>query len=278
MLKVNLVLAGLCCLFSAVGICSEDEFGLKGEGDAVIELSSWDEVFAVWKHAVFIKENLIIPLYATGSNVSVGLGVSSDSVSLDKKYVAIQRTVFGELDDGRVVEPTEKSYCDIVSLENGCVLLSRPAQICSGSWVESGWVADSGESIAPELEIMAPKELVASIANIRDPKSRVVAIKDQLFMGVESYMSCYPSAKNPQALNDIGFYLAQGGDDASALKLYRGVETVGRRTVLMLNIADSLWHTNQKAEAVRYYQEYVNAMTSEGKAERIPLRVRGRVE
>lgn len=63
------------------------------------------------------------------------------------------------------------------------MLLSRPAQICSGSWVESGWVSDSGESIAPELEIMAPKELVASIANIRDPKSRVVAIKDQLFMG-----------------------------------------------------------------------------------------------
>lgn len=84
MLKLNLVLAGLCCLFSAVGICSEDEFGLRGEGDAVIELSSWDEVFAVWKHAVFIKGNLIIPLYATGSDASVGLDVSSDSVSLDK--------------------------------------------------------------------------------------------------------------------------------------------------------------------------------------------------
>jgi hypothetical protein len=86
-------------------------------------------------------------------------------------------------------------------------------------------------------------------------------------------MACHPPAQNVQAFNDLGFYLAEGGNDEFALKFYRGVEAVGKRTVLMLNMADSLWRLNRKGEAQRYYREYGEAMTAAGKAQKIPQRV-----
>jgi hypothetical protein len=93
-----------------------------------------------------------------------------------------------------------------------------------------------------------------------------------VFLSPESYMACHPPAQNVQAYNDLGFYLAEGGKDELALKFYRGVEAVGKRTVLMLNIADSLWRLDRKDEAQRYYSQYRDAMSADGKAQKIPQR------
>jgi hypothetical protein len=41
----------------------------------------------------------------------------------------------------------------------------------------------------------------------------------------------------------------------------------------MLNIADSLWRLDRKEEAQRYYREYRDAMSADGKAQKIPQRV-----
>jgi hypothetical protein len=41
----------------------------------------------------------------------------------------------------------------------------------------------------------------------------------------------------------------------------------------MLNIADSLWRLDRKDEAQRYYSQYRDAMSADGKTQKIPQRV-----
>lgn len=101
----------------------------------------------------------------------------------------------------------------------------------------------------------------------QSPSNGAWSFKSRVLHGVSS------PAQNVQAYNDWGFYLAEGGKDELALKFYRGVEAVGKRTVLMLNIADSLWRLDRKDEAQRYYGQYRDAMSAEGKARKIPQRV-----
>jgi len=44
-----------------------------------------------------------------------------------------------------------------------------------------------------------------------------------------------------------------------------------------LNIADSLWRLDRKDEAQRYYSQYRDAMSADGKAQKIPKRVVERI-
>ncbi|MDI2592785.1 tetratricopeptide repeat protein [Pseudomonas sp. 681] len=271
-------LCRLYLLFFFSSFCYAADSNLVGVSGAALKFSSWDQDAAVWKHATFSKNDQGFSLYEEEPSSSVGLGINSDSLAPSKEYALIQRTVFGELNNKQQVEATEKSYCDMVSMDTGCVLLSRPAEACSGSWKGENWKTDEGEIINPKLETISPKELVKSVATIADISSKAFAIRGQLFMGAESYMSCYPAAKNVQALNDLGFYLAQAGDDSFALRIYRGIEVVGNRTVLMLNIADSLWNLKKTSEAIEYYNKYSDSMTAEGKAAKVPVRVVERVK
>ncbi|WP_259644876.1 type IV pilus biogenesis/stability protein PilW [Pseudomonas cichorii] len=266
-----------CCVFYLGAVCYAEDSRLSGIGGATLNFSSWDNSSGTWKQAVFIKNNLNVTLYDMAS-ASTGFGKNSTSLSPDKNYALIQRTVFGELSDGQKVTTTEKSYCDMISMESGCVLLSRPAEVCSGSWKDSSWATDAGEIVTPKLEAITPKDLLKSTSAIEDVKDRALAIREHIFMGVGSYMGCYPPAKNLQALNDLGFYLAQAGDDTSALKIYRGIEAVGKRAVLMLNIADSLWSLKRTSEAVEYYKQYVEAMSADGKGAKVPVRVSERIK
>jgi hypothetical protein len=124
------------------------------------------------------------------------------------------------------------------------------------------------------MQTPSPKDLLKQVSNIEMPQSRVEELAFNLrTISPESYMSCHPPARNVQAFNDLAFYLAEGGNDELALKFYRGVEAVGKRTVLMLNIADSLWRLDRKDEAQRYYSQYRDAMSADGKAQKTPQRV-----
>lgn len=277
MLKAKFFI-GTCLLFSISSFCNAADSNLAGADGATLKFSSWDQNAAVWKRATFSKMNSSFDIYEGGVGSSIGLGINSDSLSPNKKYALVQRTVFGELSSGQQVDATENNYCDMVSMDTGCVLLSRSAEACSGSWKGANWSSDGGEVIAPKLETISPGNLIKSVASIANASAKGLAVKDQLFMGPDSYMSCYPAAKNVQALNDVGFYLAQAGDDSSALKIYRGIEVVGKRTVLMLNIADSLWNLKKTPEAAEYYKKYSDAMIAEGKAGRVPARVAERVK
>ncbi|RMO18236.1 hypothetical protein ALQ47_00001 [Pseudomonas cichorii] len=274
--KITLIgfLSSVFSLAAVSAICHSTEITLIGLEDSTLTLGLWNKDHAAWEEARFIKNHSEFSLY---NNASIGLNVSSTSTSPDKKYVFIQRTVFGELNDSQQITNTEKSYCDMVAMDSGCVLLSRPAEACSGNWKNGNWSTDGGEVITPRLETVTPKDLIKSISTIGDVASRAIAIKDQIFMGTGSYMSCYSPAKNAQALNDLGFYLAEAGDHASALKIYRGVESVGKRTVLMLNIADSLWSMKKSSEAIDYYKQYAESMSDAGKSAKIPKRVAERI-
>lgn len=162
-------------------------------------------------------------------------------------------------------------------METGCVMAESYERFCEGNWVGNQWVSEEGGVLNPVLETKSPKDLLKYASSIEPAQSRAGSIESSLtFLSPESYMACHPPAQNIQAYNDLGFYLAEGGRDELALKFYRGVEAVGKRTVLMLNIADSLWRLDRKVEAQRYYSQYRDAMSADGKAQKIPQRVVGR--
>lgn len=76
------------------------------------------------------------------------------------------------------------------------------------------------------------------------------------------------------ALNDYGFFLQQSGDDRAAVAVFKAiVERAPARAVAHLNLADSLWTLNQKAEAATHYRRYRQLMSAENKTDKIPPRV-----
>ena len=161
--------------------------------------------------------------------------------------------------------------------------MNKPAELPSAAKLATvpAWIAGQAHAVAPRygevfnpvLETKPPKDLLRHVVD-EPAQSRAESIEWSLsFLSPESYMACHPPARNVQAFNDLGFYLAEGGNDALALKFYRGVEAVGKRTVLMLNIADSLWRLGREDEAQRYYSQYRDAMSADGKAQKIPQRV-----
>lgn len=124
------------------------------------------------------------------------------------------------------------------------------------------------------MKTPSPKDLLKQVSSIETAESRVEALELSLrTISPDAYMACHPPARNVQGFNDLGFYLAEGGNEELALVFYRGVEAVGKRTVLMLNIADSLWRLGRKDEAQRYYSQYRDSMSADGKAQKIPQRV-----
>jgi hypothetical protein len=236
-----------------------------------LTLSAWSTSIVTSATASFTANGKTFPLYVS----DIGVDTDSDWLSPDKKTLLVNRAVYGVVSgsDG-VGIPTQRTYCDVISMETGCVLLQRDARFCSGKWVGNRWTSDDGEVLKPDMETLSPQALLRQVSGMQHAQSRADSIEwNLLFMSADAYMACHSPARNVQALNDLGFFLAEGGNDALALAFYRGVETVGKRTVLMLNMADSLWRLNRKDEAQRYYSEYGESMKTAGKAQRIPPRV-----
>ncbi|MGY2443190.1 tetratricopeptide repeat protein [Pseudomonas sp. SDO52101_S400] len=230
----------------------------------------WPEHSVEAASATFTANGKTFPLYGT----DIGVEVLPRWLSPDRKTLLVNQTMYGMLSDGSGEDSFQsRSYCDVISMETGCVLLQRDDQFCAGKWVGNSWTTDEGEVLKPEMETPSPQALLKTLSNIESAQYRASEIEWSLIMGADSYMACHPPARNVQGLNDLGFFLAEGGNDALALKFYRGVEAVGKRTVLMLNIADSLWRLDRKDEAQRYYSQYRDAMSADGKAQKIPQRV-----
>ena len=221
--------------------------------------------------AWFTANGKTFPLFSA----DVGADGHPDWLSPDKKTLLLDPVVFGMLSLENGEEKLEsQQHCDVISMETGCVLSQPVARFCYGKWEGNRWT--SGEEDAPDLVMQtpSPKDLLKQVSNIEMPQSRVEELAFNLrTISPDSYMACHPPARDVQAFNDLGFHLAEGGNDELALKFYRGVEAVGKRTVLMLNIADSLWRLDRKDEAQRYYNQYRDAMSADGKTQKIPQRV-----
>ncbi|WP_235375857.1 tetratricopeptide repeat protein [Pseudomonas fluorescens] len=221
--------------------------------------------------ASFTANGKTFPLYVS----DVGTETHDSWLSPDKKTVLLLQTLYGVVigQEGEEI-PTEETGCGVVSMESGCVLSQHVATFCYGKWEGNRWTSGEGEVLDLALTTPSPKDLLNQVSSIEMPQSRVEELEFNLrTISPDAYMACHPPARNVQALNDLAFYLAEGGNDELALKFYRGVEAVGKRTVLLLNIADSLWRLDRKDEAQRYYSQYRDAMSADGKAQKIPQRV-----
>ena len=259
-------------LFIAASAFAEDPpiVGIDGR-TVTFRATKWTMPGVESATAWFTANGKTFPLFGS----DVGADGHSDWLSPDKKTLLLDPVSFGMLSvESGEEKLVSQQHCDVISMETGCVLAERSASFCVGKWVGNQWVSADGQVLNPALETQSPKGLLKHVSGIESAQSRAESIEWSLsFLSPESYMACHPPAQNVQAFNDLGFYLAEGGNDEFALKFYRGVEAVGKRTVLVLNMADSLWRLNRKDEAQRYYREYGEAMTAAAKAQKIPQRV-----
>ena len=259
-------------LFATASAFAEDPpiVGIGGN-TVTFRATKWSMPGVESATAWFTANGKTFPLFGT----DIGADGHSHMLSPDKKTLLLDPVVFGMLSDENQEEKlVSQQHCDVISMETGCVLADRWATFCVGEWKGNQWVSADGDVLTPTLETVSPKDLLKQVSSIEPAQSRAQSIEGSLdFLSAESYMACHPSAQNVQTYNDLGFYLAEGGRDELALKFYRGVEAVGKRTVLMLNMADSLWRLSKQDEAQRYYREYGEAMAAAGKAQKIPQRV-----
>jgi tetratricopeptide (TPR) repeat protein len=80
------------------------------------------------------------------------------------------------------------------------------------------------------------------------------------------------------ALNDYGFFLQQAGKHDEAVKILGAViKQDPDRASAQLNLADSLWALERKAEARSHYKIYNQLMIKANRTGEIPQRVRARL-
>lgn len=274
----------LCAIFIPAVAQGEEEperiyYGMDG---AEVSMSMWSDNFRSWTYIEYRRGSEIFPMYMLSPRATEPAFVvdaASGQSFAGNKFLALQRTELGELiNEKGDIETTEKTYCDIVDISTGCVLLNKPAEYCSGSWVGDKWQRDSGDLMTIELETPSPEEITKSLSGL-EGTSRAGMIREYMYMGVESYLACYPPKAKIQVFNDLAFFLAEGGDNYNAMKLYRKLEKISpSRVVLKLNIADALWGDGRRSEAREYYASYKSLMESSGREKLVPKRVRDRLE
>lgn len=258
-------------LFASANALAEN-IQIVGVGGHMLTLKDkkWSRPAPESAVASFTANGKTFPLYIS----DVGTETHDSWLSPDKKTVLLLQTLYGVVigQEGEEI-PTEETGCGVISMETGCVLSEHVARFCDGKWEGNRWTSGEGEVLDLALTTPSPKDLLNRVSSIEIPQSLVEELEFNLrTISPDAYMACHPPARNIQAFNDLAFYLAEGGNDELALKFYRGVEAVGKRTVLMLNIADSLWRLDRKDEAQRYYSQYRDAMSVDGKAQKIPQR------
>ncbi|MFJ2322975.1 type IV pilus biogenesis/stability protein PilW [Pseudomonas sp. NPDC087817] len=273
MVSLKWVLLGSLFATAACAFAEDEDPPIVGIGGHTVTFraTKWTMPGVESATAWFTANGKTFPLFSA----DVGADAHTDWLSPDKKTLLLDPVMFGMLSLENGEEKLEsQQHCDVISMETGCVLAERSPRFCLGKWVGNQWFSEDGEVLTPTLETQSPKDWLKYISTIKAAQSRADSIEGSLdFLSPESYMACHPPEQNVQTYNDLGFYLAEGGKDELALKFYRGVEAVGKRTVLMLNMADSLWRLDRKDEAQRYYREYGESMAAAGKTQKIPQRV-----
>ena len=269
----------MSALAQGEGVSEKIFYGING---SEISMNMWNDSFRSWTCIEHRRGSEMFPMYMLSPRATVPAFVvdaASGQSSAGNKFLALQRTELGELiNEKGDIETTEKTYCDIVDISTGCVLLNKPAEYCSGSWVGDKWQRDSGDLMTIELETPSPEELTKSLGGL-EGASRAGMIREYMYMGVDSYLACYPPKAKIQVFNDLAFFLAEGGDNYNAMKLYRELEKISpSRVVLKLNIADALWGDGKRSEAREYYSSYKRLMESSGREKSVPKRVRDRLE
>ncbi|WP_046236932.1 tetratricopeptide repeat protein [Pseudomonas syringae pv. coryli] len=262
-----------------------DPVDIIGIGGSALHFSHFNEKFGGWSHVEYTSPTHRFFLYAPpdgigDSGVSVVAGSDNSMVSPDQKNVLIQRTMLGYVEDpqgNRII--SEQTYCDAIALETGCARNLGSAIQCDGEWVGNAWKDTTGRLIDFSKPGTSPQEVRNQASTLSSAKSRALSLSDTLFMGVPSYMACYPVKENIAAYNDLGFYFAEGGEHLWAMQVYEKLlDLAQERIPLQLNIADSLWALGQRNDAKSHYAIYRDAMLKKGSVNKIPNRVQLRLK
>jgi hypothetical protein len=262
----------------------EELLDINGAQQSLLKFRSFDKKYGGWSDIEYKGSGGAFRIYAlpnkAGPSEEGIVGNSDvDMVSPDKKYVIVQRTNAGETVDeqGKNVI-SEQAYCDVVSLENGCIENIGSVNQCDGAWQGQNWKVAAGEIFDFSKGGVPPRQLISKVSNLSSDEFRASSLRDWIFMGVPSYMACYPPEKNISEYNDIGFYFAQGGEHLLAMQIYNKLLSFAPdRVPLKLNVADSLWALGKQEEAKSFYADYRESMLKKGTANKVPARVEERL-
>lgn len=280
-----------CCVITClVFLLTDTSYGntaplkIVGFNGGSLSFKYYEEKYGGWNDVQYQGSTDGFSIYSLPTQLAGyenGVVASSDIglVSGDKKYVIVQRTNPGEVVDGEGSEIVSSPvYCDMVSLETGCVENVGSVQQCDGAWLDNKWKSAEGGVFEFSNGGISPKQLISDVVGVSENESRASALRDSVFMGIASYMACYPPEKNISEYNDIAFYFAQGGEHLLAMQIYNRLLAVAAdRVPLKLNVADSLWVLGKHDEAKPYYAEYRKAMRKKGVASKVPKRVEERL-
>lgn len=275
-----------CLVFLLAGTSYADTQPLKivGFQGGSLSFKNYEEKYGGWNDVQYQAATDGFSIYSLPTKLAGsedGVVASSDIglISGDKKYLIVQRTNAGEVVDGEGNEIiSSQAYCDMVSLETGCVKNVGSVQQCDGAWLNNKWKSAEGGGFEFSKGGISPKQLISDVVGVSENESRASALRDSVFMGIPSYMACYPPEKNISEYNDIAFYFAQGGEHLLAMQIYNRLLAIAAdRVPLKLNVADSLWALGKHDEAKPYYAEYRDAMRKKGIASKVPKRVEDRL-
>ncbi|WP_130901939.1 tetratricopeptide repeat protein [Pseudomonas sp. Sample_23] len=281
----NFLFAVLALFAIEPSYAENSSLGLLGINNSKLSFTGYNEKFGGWSEVEFKNSKAEFKIYAIptkADNLEEGVVASSDvsMMSPQKKYLIVQRTNAGEVIDGDGNKKiSSQAYCDVISLETGCVKNIGSVQQCDGAWQDERWKDSTGDVFDAATGGVPPSRLISNVAGVTGSESRASTLKDYVFMGVPSYMACYPPEKSIPAYNDVAFYFAQGGEHLLAMQIYeRLLPLAANRVPLKLNVADSLWALGKHEEAMGYYVDYRSAMAKKGLLGKMPARVAERLK
>lgn len=273
-------------IFSSCNACADGKvLDVKDDQFNSLHFRNFNQSYGGWNDVEYSSVKIAFKLYAFPEKtdpLEAKVVVSSDIelMSPNKKYLLLQRTYAGQIiDDQGANVLSAQEYCDMVSLNDGCVKNIGSAQQCDGTWDGQTWKVSTGETFNFSKEGFPPQKLISNFSNLPSNNSRAFSLVNLIFMGIPSYMACYPPEKNVTEYNNIGFYLSQGGEHLLAIQIYDKLLSLApSRVPLKLNMADSLWAVGKKDKAKIFYNAYRNGMLKIGRIDSIPARVAERVE
>ncbi|WP_248742398.1 MULTISPECIES: tetratricopeptide repeat protein [unclassified Pseudomonas] len=274
-------LAFFIVMLGVGAVCADSStLEVVGAKENVVRFVDYKEKYGGWHDIKFrsaTEEFKIYSLPARADSAEDGVVASSDisMMSPQKKYLMVQRTDAGEVVDENGKEKiSSQAYCDVISMETGCVKNIGSVQQCDGAWHGEVWKMATGKIFDTSTGGVSPSGLIANVAGVTESESRASLLRDYIFMGVPSYMACYPPEKSISSYNDLAFYLAQGGEHQLAMQIYNELLPLAPdRIPLKLNVADSLWALGRNNEAKVLYVDYRAAMLKRGMLEKVPVRV-----
>ncbi|MEE5067468.1 tetratricopeptide repeat protein [Pseudomonas alliivorans] len=276
----------LIFLFASYSLADSGELEIKVKNDNVLSLKGFNEKYGGWSKVEYKSPSTSFLIYDLPTKESSGVDVvastDEDMVSPDKKYILIQRTSAGVVTDDKGKDIiSEQTYCDMLSLADGCLKNVGSALQCDGSWAGGEWkpTSESGGSFEFSKSGMPPKKLISDVSRISSSGARASALSDLIFMGVPSYMACYPPQGNVAEYNDLGYFFSEGGENLIAMQIYERLLVLAPdRIPLKLNVADSFWALGKRDESVKYYVSYRDAMLKKGLGSKVPSRVEERIK